>query len=168
MSERLQYAHLEGGNLVVQLDGGRASQPLTSGLPVEQVVAHLRLLAATLERDAAQRQPPAGPLADAMPVRFYANGREFAVRGIAVESEPGYFDPTLPFAFVFNGQPTMKVDFLDAATAAEFAAAAWPRVEWRCDLANGTSRSGRGVATIDGKHARISHGPPAISHGDRK
>jgi hypothetical protein len=56
MSERLQYAHLEGGNLVVQLDGGGASQPLTSGLPVEQVVAHLRLLAATLERDAAQRQ----------------------------------------------------------------------------------------------------------------
>jgi hypothetical protein len=124
-----------------------------------------------VDDDSSDRDEAAPPLPPTLTpsVRFYANGREFAVRSIAVESEPGYFDPTLPFAFVFNGQPTMKVEFLDAATAAEFAAAAWPRVEWRCDFANGKSRSGRGVATMmaDDRTARISHGPPAISHGGR-
>jgi hypothetical protein len=103
-----------------------------------------------------------------LPVRFYANGREFAVRRVGFESEPEYIETWQPTTAIGYRPPVLVVEFLDADTARWFATIAHPRTEWRCDFANGKSRSGRGVATMmaDDRTARISHGPPAISHGD--
>jgi hypothetical protein len=57
MIEKMQYIHLdtERGDLVVQLDGGGAMQAFRPGMPVEQVVDHLRMLALLLERGAEER-----------------------------------------------------------------------------------------------------------------
>ena len=63
MSERLVYVRMddERGELIVQMDGGGAMQPLRRGMRVEDVVGHLRLLAETLERGAAERQAGRAP-----------------------------------------------------------------------------------------------------------
>jgi hypothetical protein len=106
-------------------------------------------------RDAESRPPLA-----ALPVRFYANGQEFALRSIGVESEPEYIDIGEPRLFSINGPRTLVVEFLDRATALEFAAIAGrASVAWRLDFANAKSRAGSGIFTMVGNVARVQDPP---------